>query len=119
MQNSVVTNSRSSRVASYSKLKAVGIAAAALTMILGIVASRMIDDGGGFTVAESAAAVAFFVWMICAAVMLVRLCKWLYATRATRTQVRNLLWILVLVWAPMIVPLIVRSPAEYRVSPEG
>lgn len=60
MQNSVVTNSRSSRVASYSKLKAVGIAAAALTMILGIVASRMIDDGGGFTVAESAAAVAFF-----------------------------------------------------------
>lgn len=91
-------------------LRVVGIVAAVITAIAGIAASNSIDRGTHYGTAAAIAGLAFAIWAVCATVLLVRLCRQLYVTRANRTGLVSALWLVALVWAPIVVPLLVRSP---------
>lgn len=101
------------------KLRMAGIAAALLTVVAGLAASQSIKQGANYDAVAAIATVAFAIWVLCAAILLVRLCKGLYATRMQRSGLKSALWVLVIVWAPIVVPLIVRSPLGNEVSRAG
>lgn len=101
------------------KLRMAGITAALLTIAAGLTASRSIGQGANYHVVASIATAAFAAWVLCAAVLLVRLCKGLYATRTQRSGMKSALWVVVIVWAPIVVPLIARSPLSDEVGRAG
>jgi hypothetical protein len=79
-----------SRMSSSGTLKTIGIFAAIVTGVTGTVASNFASQGAVYKFATTITTIAFFVWVLSALVLLVRLCRWLYATRASRTGGRGL-----------------------------
>ncbi len=97
----------------FRRLKVIGYAAALATITSGIAADA-IQQGPAFTLAAITTTVAFAIWVTCAGILLVRLCKWFYATRAERTMIGNALWVMAILWVPIVVPLIVRLPPKHQ-----
>jgi len=101
------------------KLRSLGIAAALVTFFLGYLPPDMINRGAIYSAALPIAFIAFLLWVVCAGVLLVRLCSWLYATRGQRTKFKSIMWIFAILWAPIVVPFIVRVPvADELATPE-
>jgi hypothetical protein len=100
-------------------LKIIGIFAAIVTVVTGTVASNFASQSATYQFATTITTIAFFAWVLSALVLLVRLCRWLYATRASRTRLKTVLWILAVVWASIVLPLIVRVPPNYSTESDA
>jgi branched-subunit amino acid ABC-type transport system permease component len=105
-----------------SRIRIIGIAAAGVTVTGGLCASWLAADARYEEMAHNlfnVVSLAFAIWALCGLYLLALLARRLYTTRHARSTAANVGWALVLLWAPIVVPLIVGDGATLRTLGTG